>query len=650
MNILIPNSWLKDYLETNATPQQFADAMSLTSVSIERINEVDGDFIYDIEITTNRPDLMSVEGIAQEASAVLPQAGFKAIFKPYKEQAKLKVTKSSPLITIKNDPELVYRITAVVLEVDIKPSPQKISGRLEKTDIRSLNNVIDTTNYIMRELGHPVHAFDYDKLTNHTLIIRRSKKGEEIETLDGKTHILPGNDIIAEDGSGNIVDLLGVMGLKNSSITDGTKRVLLFIDNNNCNLLRKTSMNLGIRTEAAVLNEKGVDPQKALPTLKRGIELLEEIANAKVVSEIVDIYPNPIKEKSVTVTVEKIQTVIGVKIPEKDIVQILTRLGFKVTAKNGTLSVTVPTSRIDDIDIPEDIVEEVARVYGYHKIPNVLPPATTQAYYHQVEDEYYWIKKVKEALKYWGFNETYTYSMVSEELYQGPIENAVKIKNPLDADHEYMRNSLVPSLIAVGNEHKAAEKVSIFELANVYINKEDSLPDERLHLAILKRGKDVSFYEGKGIVEQLFKVRGIADCEFEKKDDGIMGTLVTLNGKSVGLIELDEDELTVELDFSTIISLIDSKKKYMQVSKYPPVIEDLRIEVSPKITYRQIVEAIRETDTMIHSVELLDVFESKKTFRITFLSYSKNLTNELVTPIREKIIQGLEKKFKAKIG
>jgi phenylalanyl-tRNA synthetase beta chain len=175
MNILIPNSWLSDYLETNATPQQFADAMSLTSVSIERIEKVGDDFVYDIEVTTNRPDLMSIVGIAREASAVLPQQGFTAKFKPHTVDH-TPTTSKSDMLTISSDPTLINRIMAVVLEIDLHASPEYISDRLTKTGIRSINNAVDVTNYIMREIGHPSHVFDYDRLNDHTLNIRRSKK------------------------------------------------------------------------------------------------------------------------------------------------------------------------------------------------------------------------------------------------------------------------------------------------------------------------------------------------------------------------------------------------------------------------------------------------------------------------------------------
>jgi len=649
MNILIPNSWLKDYLETNATPQQFAMAMSLTSVSIERMEKVGDDVVYDIEITTNRPDLMSVEGIAREASAVLPEQGFKAIFKSHKNSVSLQTTTKSPLLTIQNDKTLVNRILAVVAEVELGPSPETISKRLERTGIRSINNVVDVTNYVMREKGHPSHVFDYDRLTNHTLIIRKSKKGETLQTLDEKEYQLSGNDIVADDGSGTIIDLLGIMGTANSVVTDSTRRIVLFIDNNNPNLLRKTSMNLGIRTEAAVLNEKGVDPELALPTLYRGIELLQQNANAKVISPIIDIYPNRPTTKTVNVSREKIKSVIGIDIPDDTCTKILKHLGFEVSKGKNEFHFVVPTSRVNDVSIPEDIIEEIARVYGYHKIPNNLPALSQQNYYHQDQNEFYWIGKIKEAFRFWGFNEIYSYSMVSEELLDGPIENAVKLKNPLTNDHVYLRRTLIPSLLQVSKDNKRRENQNLFEIANVYLKKKSGLPDEKLHIAGLIKGQGVTFTKGKGIVEQLFNVLGITKFGFEKKDDGIDGATISVKGTVIGSIEVGE-EISFELDLMQLLSFASAKKVYKEPAKFPPIIEDVRVEIPAHYGFQKIVKAIKEVDDLIHDVSLLDVYKTKKTFRITYLNRMANLTNEDVAPIREEIYSILTTKFKAKIG
>lgn len=649
MNILIPNSWLKDYLETNATPQQFATAMSLTSVSIERIEKIGEDHVFDIEVTTNRPDLMSVIGIAREAAAILPQQGFKAQFKAPKVNYEINTVEKCDLVKIKVNPTLVNRVMAVILDINLKESPEYIKDRLTKTGIRSINNAVDVTNYIMRAIGHPSHVFDYDRITNHTLIIRKSKKGEEITTLDDKKYQLSDGDIVADDGTGKIVDLLGIMGTANSVVTKDTKRILLFLDNNNAHLLRKTSMTLGIRTEAAILNEKALNPDIMPLTLATGIEILKKIADAKVISPIIDIYPNKTTSKTIEITKEKIDSVIGVDIPQSIIEQILRSLGFKVTSKASTLTVEVFTSRINDIDIPEDIIEEVARVYGYHKIPSILPELAHQKYYHQEKNEFYWIGKIKEAFKYWGFNETYTYSLVAEELFDGPIEQALKLKNPLTEDKAYLRNSIIPSLIEVSKINKTQEVLRLFEIANVYLKKNKSLPDEFLHLAILMKDDNLNFYDGKGIVEQLCKILGIVNLKFEKNIESINGASILIGDRVVGSIEID-NEILIELDIQYLILQATSYKKYIESSKFPPIIEDIRIEVAKHYQFSKIEKAIKEVDDLVSEVSLLDVYKNKKTFRIQFLDRSKNLTTQDIIPIRDRILLILKEKFKAIIG
>lgn len=648
MNILIPNSWLKEYLETDATPQQFADAMSLTSISIERMEKVGNDVVYDIEVTTNRPDLMSIRGIAREASAVLPEQGYKAVFKEHKAVNSFKTVPQSEYLNVKNDETLVNRILAVVCEIELRQSPSIVSERLEKTGIRSLNNVIDVTNYIMREVGHPAHVFDYDRLSDHTLLIRSSKKGEKLVTLDEKEYELLGGDIVADNGHGEIIDLLGIMGTANSVVTDNTKRVVLFLDNNNPHLLRKTSMSLGIRTEAAVINEKGIDPELMLPTLLRGVELLKQNANAKVISPVIDIYPNKPKTKSVLLPLEKIDELIGVKIPTSTVTAILKNLGFGVETKKDSLTVEVPSIRANDIEIPEDIIEEVARVYGYHRIPNILPPTSNQAFFHQDKNEFYWIRKIKEAFLFWGFNETYTYSMVSEELFEGPIESAVKLKNPLTEDRVYLRNSLTPSLVEVLKQNKSRDSIKIFEIANVY-KKKPGLPEEVLHLASAFKYEGMSFYEGKGIIERLFQILGISDYAFKRKEDGLDGAEICIKNNKVGSIEKDE-EITFELDLSEILEHVSLKKVYTPPSKFPPIIEDIRVEIASKYSYKDVVEKIKKASQLIYEVTLLDVYKDKKTFRVLFLDKEKNLTNEEVLPVRERLYKLLEADFNAKIG
>lgn len=648
MNIKILDSWLREHLKTKASVKTIADLLSLTSVSVERVEKYGkDDFTYDIEVTTNRPDLMSVIGLAREASAALQQSDIRAelmppkVFKPQKAKNKLP-------INIKNNPKLVGRIMAVIMSVDLDKSPQYVKDRLEASGIRSINNLIDVTNYVMREIGHPTHVFDYDRLTTKTLKIRESKKGEKITTLDEKEHVLQGGDIVADDGAGKIIDLLSVMGTKNSVVTDATKRILFFIDNCDPDRIRKTSMSLGIRSEAAVLNEKGVDPELAMNAMLRGIELFEKIANGKLLSDIVDIYPNKPLTKRIGITEEKINSVIGIKIPLKTSENILEKLGFGVATKTNGFSITVPSWRNKDMDIPEDVVEETARIYGYHKLPSILPPSKSTENYHLSKDIFYWEKRIKESLKYWGFTEVYTYSMVSEDLLEGPTTQAVSISNPLTEDMVYMRKTLVPSLLQAIRENPNKDEMKIFELANIYTPRPKNLPQETLMLAGAIKKQKISFFEIKGIIEQLLNDIGVKNILFEKGDKGGLEIDIKLESEVLGNIEiLNENIADFELNFDFILKHANLTKTYKEIPKYPPIIEDVNLTIDPDITYAEISSFIKNQSSLISEISLIDTYQNTKTFRIKYQDSQKTLTNEEVSKIREKILLSLKQKFPA---
>lgn len=651
MDIKILDSHLREYLQTKASPFDIAKAVSLSSASIERVDKLNKDFVYSVEITTNRPDMVSVYGLAREAAAVLPLFGFDASLKKLQLPHVSCETKESVAITVVNDETLVKRIMGVVLEVKKGESPLYIRERLEAAGIRSLTNLVDITNYVMLEIGHPTHAFDYDRLTTKKLVIRPSKKGEKIVTLDKKEHLLAGGDIVADDGTGQIVDLLGIMGTQNSVVTNETKRILFFLDNNDPWRIRKTSMGLAIRTEAAALNEKGVDPELAETALLRGIQLYKEIAHAKVVSDLIDIYPDKPIKRTVEVTIEHIQKIIGVAITKQQAVKILTDLGFGVTENTGTLKVTVPSWREGDISIPEDIIEEVARLYGYHNIPVSLPPFTWHAFYNQEKDPFYWEKTIKDALQLWGFTEVYTYSLVSEILLEGPLSKAITLANPLDSEHVHMRTTLTPSLLTVIADNKAREDVAIFELANVYKkNTTEKLPLEERTLGFAIKGKLGKFAHAKGIVEQIFAIMGIRNALFTDSELGGIGASIVINKDFIGTIEVMDDTLvTAELQFEKLLNFANLKKTYKGLSKYPPITEDITFVLPEDVKTGDIIAEIKEQSKLVVAVSLLDIFENSRTFHMVYQDTEKNLTIGEVGEIRKKIISDIEKKFKGKI-
>ncbi len=644
MNIKILDSWLREYLETNASPQEIAKELSLTSVSIEKIEQFKKDHVYDIEITTNRPDLAGVNGLAREAGAVLIRQGIRATYKPLRfTKAK---TEHKNELAIQIESSLVNRVCAVVMEVQMGKSPQIIQDRLEASGIRSLNNLVDITNYVMRTTGQPTHVFDYDRLKGTTLKIREAKKSEKITTLDNKTYTLLGGEVVAENEHGEIVDLLAVMGLANSVVTEKTKRIVFFVNNIDSVRVRKTSMSLGIRTEAAQLNEKHLDPNLCETALYCGIQMYKELARGRVTSEIIDMYPHKPEEKQIFVSLQKISRAIGVAIPEKQSIDILSGLGFGVEQKDEKLFVSVPPWRLSDISLPEDIIEEIARVYGYHNLPGVLPLLNTFQIQQQENSPFYWEQRIKNALKYWGFSEVYAYSMVPEVLYEGPLEEAVTIANPLSEEFVYMRKTLVPSLLHIISENKKRDMIRIFEIANVYHKKTHQLPKEvRMLAGVVKHTKN-SFFLVKGYIEQLFRDLGISDYSFKPTDQGGDGAGIFIANNFLGEIEiLDQDLINFEINFDQLLQYVSLSKTYIPPGKYPPIIEDIALNAPIQILTGDIIKEIRKLSKLISSVSLLDRFADTRTFHVVYQDSTGNLTNEEVKNIHNTILQSLNKKW-----
>ncbi len=662
MDIKILDSWLREFLKTKAAPEQIARDLSLTSQSVERVNRWDKDCLYEIEATTNRPDAFSVYGIARELSAILPRFGIKAKLLPIPgaEKEIPKVKKGLPLTVEIIESSLVPHFTALIFDqVTIKPSPDFVQKRLESAGIRSLNNVIDVSNYLMLELGQPMHTFDYDKIEGAKMIVRESKEGEKLVTLDGQERKLPAGTIVIEDGSGKIIDLCGIMGGKNSEVDEKTKRVLLFIQTYDPLRIRRSCQALGFRTEAASRFEKGIDPEGVLIAMKRAVELLHDWAGGKVGSKLFDIYPHPLKTKKVTLAKERLDRLMGVEIKLTEAKEILESLGFAVDldAEDKSLTAAVPHWRYNDISLPEDLIEEVARIYGYQNLPNILPPLTAPQNFLPIFE---WEKKAKEALKYWGFTEVSTYSMVGKDLLaktRTEEEKHLKLANPLTEDLTYLRSSLIPSLLEVVNKNQEEDEIKIFEMANIYLPRgKESLPQENMTLTILRTKE--RFFEQKGFLEALLNEMGIFEYQFILKEntqstqnlmeihvrDCCVGILAEVAPDSLERFDIKTKVTVMDFDFGLLVKFATKNKVYIPISKFPPIIEDFSFIFPPGTAVGEAIRLIKAVSPLIKNVELLDSYENTRTFRVVYQSNEKNLTDKDIEPVREKIISALEKK------
>ncbi|MFC1653526.1 phenylalanine--tRNA ligase subunit beta [Patescibacteria group bacterium] len=654
MNILIPHNWLLEHLDTKATPKQIQEYLSLCGPSVERIETVKGEPVYDIEVTTNRVDMMSVRGITREAATILPEFGIDA---KLKKLSRVEISSTSELnLKIKNDSSLCHRSICVLLkDVQIKDSPDWIKKRLEQVGQRPLNNAIDITNYAMWEVGHPIHAFDYDRLKQKTIVIREARKGEKLTTLDEKTHVMKGGEVVFGDGKESIIDLPGIMGTKNTVVTKDTKNVLLWIESIDAVKIRMASMSHAIRSQAAILNEKNVDPELALPTLIRGIELYQKVANAKIGSKIKDIYPKKPKENKISLSQKHLDVYMGLEIKPKRVVRILENLGCKVTHDQEKYIVVPPTSRSRDMTIYQDVIEEIARIYGYHNLPSVV--MDTPIPDNPPEEDFAFERKIKNWLAGWGVKEIYTYSMVSEEKAlesSYKIEDHLKIKNPLTDDMIYMRRSLIPSLAQVIKDNQQSD-LTIFEMQNVYHpSKPSELPTEELQLVI---ASNKSYKHLKGVLDNLLDKLYITNVKI--RPEGIKNE--PLNTNASGTIHHGKSKLGVigqvkntnlyiaKLTMKDLQNNSRTHPKYIPVITTPPVVEDLTFTLKENTYLGQLIEEVYLTSKLVEQVVHKDTYNNNYTLTITYRHSERPLTDKEIAPIRKKIVNNLLKSFKASL-
>lgn len=651
MDILIQDSWLREYLETDATPKQIQECLSLCGPSVEKVEEIDGETVYHVEVTTNRvTDSASVRGIAREAAAILPRFGIKAEYKNSAERSggpSLQYKKQVPYLNVQIEkPELCPRFTAVLLRnVQIKPSNEKIVKRLERNGLRGINNVIDLTNYLTIELGQPMHVFDYDEIKNHKMILRESREGEEIQTLDEVKRKIPAGAIVIEDGGKRLIDLCGVMGGFLSHTKGTSKNILLFIQTYDPVRIRKACQATSFRTDAAGLFEKWVDPEGIPNALSRALEIIEEEIKPERIEDIIDIYPNPVSPKTVICPLEKLYAYADEKIDEKEILRILNSLEIKSEIKDRSIVSRVPSFRNRDIEIPEDIIEEVVRIYGYFNLKGKLPEGELPNLVSDDTSSYLPVeKKIKELLANTGFTEIYTLSMISTSVLEQlnlSRENLVKIANPLNENENIMRPSLFPSLKKVVDDNlNREEKIAIFEMSNTYNWTSGELPEEKMMLGIITYNHN--FSEIKGKLEYVFKQLGIS-YDLSKSGN-------KLNIGEYGTISLLENNVIyIELDVALLVKNYSNKKTLIPVPKFPEAYEDLTLIVPKNILYKDIVKLIKGQSNLISRVQLIDEYDISQTLRVVYLSKERNIESNDIKPIREKILKELEGKFQIKL-
>ena len=675
MNIKIPVSWLRQYLKTDLTAKSIANYLTLSGPSVERIEKEGDDLLFDVEVTTNRPDAYSVWGLAREANAILSSEGEKSsLIEPAGLNQGLDPDSAKKLklnVLIKNE-KLCPRFSAIILDsVKIGQSPAFIKNALAKSGIRPINNIVDITNYVMLELGQPMHAFDYDKVLGAKMILRESREGEKIRTLDDQSRRLPKGAIVIEDQK-RLIDLCGIMGGANSQINSRTKRVILFVQAYDAGRIRKTTQHLAFRTDAAARFEKGIDLDGIIPALSRSVYLAKKTAGAKIASELIDIYKDKKKPKTIKLKVQKLQDYLGISFETQKAAKILTLLGFSVKTSENEIEAEAPSWRSQDMEDEVDLIEEIARIYGYHNLPSVTPKGQVPNEKPSILSE---VIGLKNALKYLGLTEIISYSIISEELLNLSglgKDKAVELANPLTQQWQYMRPSIIPShLEIIAQNQNIKDEIRIFEIAKTYIKQKGGLPKQDLILTIALSEAD--FADIKGLVENIFEIVKRKPA-FKKTDrdpilNGSLAAQIEVDGKNVGTLgmvksdilesaSVGKDVAVCQLNLSTLYEVPPATKNYKPIPKFPPVIEDISAVFGKKTLVADILEAVKAAGKpLVKSIEILDIFKDQKfgenkksvTLRLTFQKQNETPKQEEVTQVRETIIKKLEDSLFAKV-
>lgn len=586
------------------------------------------DVSVEFEITSNRPDCLSVIGLAREASAT-----FGVPLKLHNPEIKGCDGDVNDYISVDvKNTELCKRyIAGVVKNVKIEPSPMWLRERLRASGVRPINNLVDITNYVMLEYGHPMHAFDLRYVNGGKIIPRNAKPGEKIMMLDGVERELSEEMLVIADEKGPMA-VAGVMGGEYSGIMDDTTTVVFEAACFDGVSVRTTAKKLGVRTDASARFEKDIDAGNAMPAIKRALELVEILGAGEVVGGLIDCDYSEKAPKKIKLEPEWTNKFLGIDISKEEMIKSLEALGFTVDENDD---ITVPGVRID-IEHKADIAEEIARIYGYDKIPTTKPMGTAEASY---TPEQKFEKEIVSTLLAAGCYEVQTYSFVSPKVYDkltlpadSPLRKCVEISNPLGEDTSVMRTTTIPSMLDVlsRNYNNRNESGKFFELGKTYIPVDgEKLPDERVFVTLGMYGKGVDFFTVKGVIETLFDALGVKGCEFEADASHCAfhpgRTAKISNGETeigfVGEIHpavLDNYEIgtkayAAELSFDKLFSISDREKTFKPMPKFPAVTRDLSLICDEDIPVRVIEKAIAKgAGKLLESLTLFDVYQGEQ--------------------------------------
>ncbi|WP_144547878.1 phenylalanine--tRNA ligase subunit beta [Bacillus sp. X1(2014)] len=670
-------------MEGKVVPKEYSEGIFVfpadTEVGVDALAELNrDDEILELSLTPNRADCLSMLGVAYEVAAILgrdvklPETNLQASTEKASDYVK---------ITVEAKEDNPLYVAQIIKNVKIGPSPLWMQTRLMSAGIRPHNNVVDITNYILLEYGQPLHAFDYDRLGSKEILVRRATDGEKFVTLDDAERTLTSDHLVITNGT-EPVALAGVMGGANSEVTSDTTTVLLESAYFNGATVRKASKDHGLRSEASARFEKGVDPNRVRAAGNRAAYLMAKYAGGEVLEGAVEADTMTVEPAVVSITLEKINRVLGTDLVMNDVKDIFDRLQFGISIEEDTVTVTAPTRR-GDIKIEEDLLEEVARLYGYDNIPKTLPVGSTTP--GRLSEYQKKRRMVRQYLEGAGLYQAVTYSLTSEEkATQFALEkrDTIRLSMPMSEERSILRLSIMPQLLEVlkYNSARQNESLGVYETGAVFLaNGTDTLPSEKEHLAAAITGlwsshswqgekKAVDFFVIKGILEGVFAKLGLLEqVQFvQAQVDGMhpgRTADVLLNGEKIGFIgqvhptvqkELDlKDTYVFELSLKPVLEAETPALQYQAIPRFPSITRDIALVVNRETVSGTLKEIIVTAGApLLKEAEVFDLYEGDKmeagkksiAFSLKYVDPERTLTDEEVTKIHNRVLAALEEK------
>lgn len=687
-------NWLKEFVEVKASPEDLRARLSLVGIAVDSIDETVAGPVLDAEITANRPDCLGHLGIAREVAAI-----YRVPLKPLHPNLKEITEKAAGATRVKIEaPELCGRFTARVIRgVKVQPSTDWLRQRLEAIGEKSINNVVDVTNYVMFELGHPLHAFDFDKLAEHQLVVRRAQPGEKIKTLDGGEHKLTKDMCVIADAQ-RAVSIGGIMGGANSEISLSTKDILIECAWFDPISIRRSAKALGLRTEASYRFERGADPEMTELASRRAAELIQQVAGGEILAGAVDIYPHREPEKKIELSRKELLRVMGADIPDRDIEQILSALGFHPVrvdsnrGSDGSIAAVWECRAVSwrqDVTRSIDLIEEVARHYGYDKFPPRLPPAKIAAHrlpHAEAQD------RLRERIVALGYQEIVEIPIVDtkrDELFRsGGLEPAL-IGNPLAEDAAVMRSSGTVSMLRAieWNLNHGQRNLRLFEIGKTYeLRNGEPVETPVLTLGITGSAREKTIYEGARDFEfadlkgDLDTIGGLAGG-FTWESGGpqwlsgaraarlhlthktgqreFIGTAGQIAKRVADEFKFRQNVLVAELKLESLLTGLENAAaalRFKPLPRFPAVERDFSVVLADGVQFAQVEDAIRSLGIPeLQSIEALDLFRGGQVpagkyslmIRVTFQSAEATFTDARLNDFSSRIVEALQQKLGA---